>query len=98
MNFKKVVVTGLAAAAVMAGGAGIAMAGDRVGGGEWEHGVGGGKVWSNYFHPDNCHSSSVDGDKVVDSGPIDRGYWSYASTGDTIWADEAWWNNNRQGC
>lgn len=98
MNFKKVVVTGLAAAAAMAAGAGIAMAGEHVGGGEWEHGVGGGRVWSNYYHPHNCHSSKVDGEQIVDSGPIDPGYWSYASSGDTIWVDETWWNNNRGGC
>ncbi|GLZ39015.1 hypothetical protein Acsp05_26390 [Actinokineospora sp. NBRC 105648] len=61
MNAKKVVITGLAGLAMAAAGAGIAMADTAyVGGGTWDYGTGGGRVWSNYYHGSNCHSSSVD--------------------------------------
>lgn len=99
MNVKKAVAVGLSAVAMLAGAAGSAMADTAyVGGGTWDYGTGGGSVWSNYYHGNNCHSSSVDGSRYVDSGPTNPGIWSRASAPDTIWGDRSWWNNGRGGC
>ncbi|MGN6238950.1 MAG: lactococcin 972 family bacteriocin [Cellulosimicrobium cellulans] len=67
---KPVVAVALAVAAV-AGGAGTAYATiSYVGGGTWDHGVGGGTVWSDYYHGSKCHGSSVQGEAVRLGGPV----------------------------
>ena len=49
----------------------------NVSGGIWNYGTGGGRVWSDYFHAKNCHSSSVQG-QWFDSDSASRGQWSEA--------------------
>lgn len=91
---KKTVIAGLAIAATMTAGAGVAMAArEYVGGGIWDYGTGGGRVWSDYYHGANCHSSSVDGAYYETSGPVSAGRWAYADAPDTIWVDSSYWNN-----
>lgn len=57
---------------------GTALAAELVDGGTWEHGNGGGRVWSNYHHPELSHGSSVNGHEYVDSGCQPADTWSYA--------------------
>ncbi|MFC0111890.1 lactococcin 972 family bacteriocin [Kibdelosporangium aridum] len=62
MNFKKIAVTVLSAAALVVGAASAAMAvGEPKDGGWWEHGADARTVWSEYQHNLFCHSSAVDG-------------------------------------
>ena len=69
-----------AAAFVLGAGAlgGTALAGELVDGGMWEHGKGGGRVWSNYHHPSVNHGSSVNGHQYVDSGCQPANTWARA--------------------
>ena len=87
------VVSTLAAAVLAIGMAAPALATvTRVGGGTWDYGTGGGRVWSNYHHGSKCHGSSVRGASGLVRSPDTRaGYWSYASDRDTIWVDRAYY-------
>ncbi|WP_202976044.1 lactococcin 972 family bacteriocin [Rothia uropygialis] len=38
-----------------------AQAADHVGGGYWDHGVSGGRVFSDYLHHGRCHGSTAKG-------------------------------------
>lgn len=67
------------AASVVVLGVGVASA-EHAAGGEWEHGNSGGRVWSNYWHPQFNHGSSVQGHEYVDSGCQGPGVWSRAQT------------------
>lgn len=49
-------------------------------GSEWNHGMGGVNLWSNYIHPSDKHYSSVTGVTFVRSAVTDPYYWSYANT------------------
>ena len=59
-------------------------------GGTWSHGTGGGRVWSNYHHPNRCHGSSVQGE-WYEEDYAGAGRWSRADAADTWWVDEAWY-------
>lgn len=48
-------------------------------GGDWIYGVGGGRVWSNYWHPQANHGSSVQGMRFVDSGCQGPHVWARAN-------------------
>ncbi|WP_083987644.1 lactococcin 972 family bacteriocin [Corynebacterium mustelae] len=49
-------------------------------GGWWDHGNSGGRVWSNYWHPDWNHGASVSGHTSVDSGCVSPNQWAHAQT------------------
>lgn len=66
---------------------------DYVGGGRWDYGTGGGKVWSNYYHANKVHKSSVQGKSFVSSGWKKAGTTSYASAADRWYAvDQSYWD------
>ena len=66
---------------------------DYVGGGKWDYGTGGGKVWSNYSHDSRVHKSSVQGKQFVSSGWVQAGTTSYASAPDRWYAaDNSYWD------
>ncbi|MEU9377718.1 lactococcin 972 family bacteriocin [Streptomyces sp. NPDC048255] len=67
----------------------------NTGGGKWDYGVSDGFVWSNYYHADTCHSSSVQGDYYSSSGNVGAGSWSYASATDAWSGNKSWWS---KGC
>lgn len=48
-------------------------------GGTWDHGYGGGTVWSHYFHNGVRHGSTAEGKYRVDSGCVNKNTWSHAS-------------------
>ncbi|MFG2890757.1 lactococcin 972 family bacteriocin [Streptomyces sp. NPDC048248] len=49
------------------------------GGGRWAHDVGANYVYSNFWHKDNYHASSVEGAYWVKSGCTKEKVWSKAS-------------------
>ncbi|WP_448854191.1 lactococcin 972 family bacteriocin [Corynebacterium frankenforstense] len=61
----------------MIAGAGIAVA-VPADGGDWDHGNSGERVWSNYWHPNVTHGSSVQGHEYVDSGCVAPNIWARA--------------------
>lgn len=67
---------------------------DFVGGGTWDHGLTGLDVYSNYYHPNNDHRSSV-----VVNGFIFRsactspGNWSHVQHSQAVSGNKAYWNN-----
>jgi lactococcin 972 family bacteriocin len=92
LKLKRVLTTSAVAAAFVVGVAAPAMA-VSVGGGTWNYGVvDGSHVWSDYYHGSSCHTASVDGAYFV-RDYASAGYWAQASAPDTIWVDEAYWNN-----
>ncbi|MEU3018463.1 MULTISPECIES: lactococcin 972 family bacteriocin [unclassified Nocardiopsis] len=89
------IVAVLVTAGITAGAAGAALAGTRVGGGTWYHGVTDSTVYSNYHHTHNCHGSTAVGTYTDRSRNTAPGSTSYAS------APRAWTNNQsyfRNGC
>ncbi|PWV48604.1 MULTISPECIES: lactococcin 972 family bacteriocin [Nocardiopsis] len=89
------IVVALVVVGVTAGAAGAALAGTRVGGGTWHHGVTISSVYSNYHHAQNCHGSTAVGTYTDRSRNTAPGHTSYAS------APKAWTNNQsyyRNGC
>ncbi|ARU51789.1 lactococcin 972 family bacteriocin [Cellulosimicrobium cellulans] len=91
---KPVVAVALAVAAV-AGGAGTAYATiSYVGGGTWDHGVGGGTVWSDYYHGSKCHGSSVQG-TYYEKRYASAGRWSMADAPSRAFVvDKAWYDTS----
>lgn len=62
-------------------------------GGIWNHGTGGGWVWSDYFHPSRCHGSSVRG-AWWDEDSASAGRWSEARAKDRWYAvDHAYYKS-----
>ncbi len=89
------IVAALVVAGVTAGAASAALAGTRIGGGTWYHGVTTSSVYSNYHHSSNCHGSTAVGTYTDRSRNAAPGHTSYAS------APKAWTNNQsyyRSGC
>ncbi|MDV6278104.1 lactococcin 972 family bacteriocin [Rhodococcus erythropolis] len=96
-NWNKSIAVAIIAASITAASGGIASAQVTSGedldvtsaiavpaeGGEWDYGVGGGDVWSNYYHHDKTHKSSVRNGfgKFVESAWLTAGYTTYARTG-----------------
>ena len=73
----------LASAALILGAAAPAMAITvDVGGGRWSYDQGANSAWSNYYHSNNKHASSVKiGANTFKSGCTSAGSWSLASGG-----------------
>ncbi|MEO3974017.1 lactococcin 972 family bacteriocin [Streptomyces sp. CAU 1734] len=73
----------LASAALIMGAAAPAMAITvDVGGGRWTYDQGANSAWSNYYHANNNHASSVKiGSNIFRSGCTSPGSWSLASGG-----------------
>lgn len=93
MKLKKVVTSLVLSGAILGSGITAFASTDYVGGGKWDYGTGGGKVWSNYYHGTKTHKSSVDGSSYVSSGWIGKGKTSYASSGDRWYAvDHSYWD------
>ncbi|WP_150239542.1 lactococcin 972 family bacteriocin [Nocardiopsis quinghaiensis] len=93
-TIKRIATTTLLAAGIAAGAAGAASATIvNIGGGTWDYGVGGGTVWSDYYHGSSCHSSSVSGEYYSSSGATAAGSWARASAPDTWMVDHSYWNN-----
>jgi hypothetical protein len=83
-NWKKSIAVAIIAASITGAAGGVANATVvSAEGGSWDYGTGGGKVWSNYYHPDVTHKSSVKNGfgKFVESAWLTKGYTTYASTG-----------------
>lgn len=78
---KKLAVTSAIAVAFL--GSGVAFAEPRDGG-DWDHGVSGGRVWSNYWHPGVNHGASVQGHEYVDSGCQVANVWARAQAKEKI--------------
>ncbi len=86
MAAKKAIASAIAAFALTVGVATPALATIRsVGGGTWDYGTGGGRVWSNFYHGSRDHASSVQGETYMTSRCMPKGYTSYARANDRFW-------------
>jgi bacteriocin, lactococcin 972 family len=84
---RKIAATLLLAVGIISGTAGVAAAATSyVGGGEWQHGIQGGYVYSHYYHASRCHGSTAVGTYTVRAS-APAGNYSYAN------APKAWTNN-----
>lgn len=64
------------------------------GGGAWDYGTTGLTVYSNYYHPNNCHRSSVSVNGFVTrSANTAPGQWSHAEDWQAVSGNKAYWNN-----
>lgn len=91
---KKTVIAGIAIAATMTAGAGVATAARvYIGGGQWDYGTTSEWVYSDYYHADVCHSSSVDGEYIDQSGPTKANVVARAKAPESIWVDQSYWSN-----
>ena len=67
---------------------------EYVGGGTWEYGVNIFWNWSNYYHPNNDHRSSVKTSGIVyRSACTSPGNWSHVQTVSAVSGNKAYWNN-----
>lgn len=91
---KKVILSAAATVGIAVASTTIADAGVQyVGGGKWEYGTSDTKVWSDYYHKDDRHGSSVEGrNGLTQSDCVNGGIWSRASdtkprfgTGKSYW-------------
>ena len=65
----------------------------RVGGGTWEYGVSGGKVWSKYQHPRRMHKSTACAKKICDySGWKSPNFLAVASHPKSTHGNTAYWD------
>jgi lactococcin 972 family bacteriocin len=98
MRMKRLVVTaGAAAALLIALPATAASAGTAaVGGGLWDHGVGGGKVYSKYHHATKYHSATACNGGLLNQcskAVAAKGKWANASLPRNIGGgNTAYWN------
>jgi len=94
MAVRRKLVTALVAGGMVLGLASPALATVvNVGGGTWDYGTGGGKVWSYYYHGSKCHKSSVQGQYYASSGNTRAGAWARASAPDRWYAvDHAYYD------
>ncbi|MEU1042553.1 lactococcin 972 family bacteriocin [Streptomyces sp. NPDC005907] len=80
MNMRNGLKVAAAAGAIIVAAAAPALAvTEDAGGGRWSHAVGGDYVYSNYYHKDNYHASSVEGRYWAKSGCTKEKVWSKAS-------------------
>jgi Bacteriocin (Lactococcin_972) len=101
MNFKRIALTGLTAAAVLTGAAGIAAATivNPPEGGTWDYGANASTVWSQYIHPSNCHTASTDGASGLRTSRAERGgTWATMTDSAALWGNEAYYNPFASGC
>ena len=67
----------------------------QVGGGSWDYGVNAFWNWSNYYHPNNNHRSSVETSGIVHrSACTSPGNWSHVQTVSALSGNSAYWNNS----
>ncbi|MEU4731520.1 lactococcin 972 family bacteriocin [Streptomyces sp. NPDC023588] len=92
MQIKRGMKTALAAGVLVAAVATPAMA-DNVSGGIWNYGVSDGKVYSNYYHPDKCHGSSVQGAYYASSGNAPSGTWALASAAKAVSGNKSYYRS-----
>lgn len=96
MRIRKIFAAVAIGASAMTAVAAPAMA-DRqyVGGGTWEYGNNGLDVWSNYYHPNNNHRSSVSVNGTVGrSACTSPGNWSHASMRSSAFGENrAYWSS-----
>ena len=95
MKLKKTVSAFVLSCAVLGAGATAAFASTTTvdGVGRWDYGTNSSKVWSNLYHPNKTHKTSVEGSSTVDSGWVSKGNTSYASSGSRWWAvDKSYWD------
>lgn len=59
---------------------------------EWQHGVTGGKVFSNYWHRTPCHGASVQGKEFVRITNVPGGIWASAKTEKRMFNNEAFYH------
>lgn len=84
----------IGASAVVAVAAPAMAAREYVGGGAWDHGLTGLHVYSNYYHPDNNHRSSVEVNGLVTrSACTAPREWSHAKDWQAVSGNKAYWNN-----
>lgn len=65
---------------------------EDAGGGRWSHAVGGDYVYSNYYHKDNYHASSVEGKYWAKSGCTKEKLWSKASAEKALTVSKAYYD------
>jgi lactococcin 972 family bacteriocin len=64
-----------------------------VGGGTWDYGTGGGRVWSDYHHGSRRHQTSVNNGQNHYSSCVGGGNWARASASSRWWtSDKSYWN------
>lgn len=92
-NALRIVTVAVVAAAVALGGAGAANAViEYPAGGEWYHGVGSVRVFSDYYHASNTHRSSVQGKYYVNSGWKQPGVYTHAESAVRLSGNKAYWD------
>ncbi|WEH34340.1 lactococcin 972 family bacteriocin [Streptomyces sp. AM 4-1-1] len=79
MKMRSGIKVAVAASIIAAAAAAPALAAEEAGGGLWSHAVGGTYVYSNYYHKDNYHASSVEGRYWAKSGCTKEKVWAKAS-------------------
>lgn len=62
-----------------------------IGGGTWSYAVGANYVYSNYYHADRVHRSSVHGAYWAYSGCTEVQVWAKAEAEVALWGNEAYW-------
>ncbi|MFE6163820.1 lactococcin 972 family bacteriocin [Streptomyces sp. NPDC056486] len=65
---------------------------EDVAGGKWSHAVGGDYVYSNFYHKNNWHASSVEGAYWAKSGCTKEGKWSKASAKKALTVSKAYYD------
>jgi lactococcin 972 family bacteriocin len=84
----------ISASAMVAVAAPAMAAREFVGGGTWDHGLTGLQVYSNYYHPNNDHRSSVAVNGIITrSACTSPGNWSHAQAWQAVSGNKAYWNN-----
>lgn len=65
---------------------------EYVDGGEWNHGVGGGQVWSNYLHHQTNHYTTAVGKTKNSSNCALPGSWARVSVEKAMWNNQAYYH------
>ncbi|MFF0103495.1 lactococcin 972 family bacteriocin [Streptomyces hirsutus] len=94
MNIKNSLKVAMAAGVLIVAGAAPALAiVKQVGGGTWDYGAGTATVWSDYYHPDNCHGSTSVG-KTIQSDTAGKGSWSITSVQVALYGNESYYKTS----
>ncbi|WP_159944372.1 MULTISPECIES: lactococcin 972 family bacteriocin [unclassified Nocardiopsis] len=89
---RRAAATVLIAAGITVGTAGAAAAVvSYVGGGTWYHGVANGVVYSNYYHPTQCHGSTAVGAYTYRSPAVLPGRTSIAEARSALSNNQTYW-------
>lgn len=67
---------------------------ENVGGGVWDYGYTGTRIYSDYYHAGAVHSAAVCNwnNSIVSSGWINPGTDAYANCESSLWGNQAFWN------